>query len=302
MRGEVRKIVSVILCICLCLCLCSCGKKAPQSSDKIQVVTTVFPLYDFVRAVGGDRVEIRLLIAPGTEVHTYDPKPSDIRAVYDADLFCFIGGESEGWVNTLLKDKSVNTLKMSDCVDLLSGHDHHHHEYDEHIWTSPKNAILMVEEICSALSKADPENKKEYKQNSKNYVEKISAADGEIKAVVGKSENPFILVADRFPFLYFAEYYGIEHEAAFGGCAISTDISIKTMSRLVKICEEKNLKYAYYTELSNKNIAVALSEQTGVKLLELHSAHNVTLDDFSDGITYVDIMRRNMNALKEGMK
>lgn len=302
MCGKVRKVISVILCLCLLACLCGCGKTTPKNGDKIEVVTTIFPLYDFVRAVGGDRVEIRLLIAPGTEVHTFDPKPSDIRAVYDADLFCFIGGESDAWVNTLLKDKSVNTLKMSDCVDLISGHDHHHHEYDEHIWTSPKNASLMVEKICEALCKADPENSEEYKQNGKKYLEKISAADGEIKAVVSEIENPFILVADRFPFLYFAEYYGIDYEAAFGGCAISTDISIKTMSRLVEICEEKNLKYAYFTELSNKNIAAALSEQTGVKLLELHSAHNVTLDDFKSGVTYVDIMRRNMNALKEGMK
>lgn len=302
MRGKVRKIAAYALCVCLCLSLCCCGKSSSKNVGKIKVVTTIFPLYDFVRAVGGDRVDIKLLIAPGTEVHSFDPKPSDIRAVCDADLFCFIGGESDRWVDTLLKDKSVNTLKMSESVDLISGHDHHHHEYDEHIWTSPQNAVLMVGKIRSALSKADPKNKELYKQNGDSYIEKIEAMDKEIKLVVENAEKPFVLVADRFPFLYFAEYYGIEHEAAFGGCAVSTDISIKTMSRLVKICEEKNLKYAYFTELSNKNIAKALSEQTGVKLLELHSAHNVTLDDFKGGVTYVDIMRRNKEALKEGMK
>ena len=302
MRGKVRKIAAYALCVCLCLSLCCCGKNSSKNVGKIKVVTTIFPLYDFVRAVGGDRVDIKLLIAPGTEVHSFDPKPSDIRAIHDAQLFSFIGGESDEWVNTLLEENRVNTLKMYDCVSLIEEHDHHHHEYDEHIWTSPENAVLMVESICEALCRLDGENEAFYKKNSQDYIAEIKKADLELQAAVSAARNPFILVADRFPFLYLAEHYGIDYEAAFGGCAVSTDISIKTMSRLVKICEEKNLKYAYFTELSNKNIAKALSEQTGVKLLELHSAHNVALDDFKSGVTYVDIMYRNLKALEEGMK
>lgn len=302
MRSKIKKILAIIMCVSCVLCLCSCQAEPTQKSGKIKVVTTIFPLYDFVRAVGGDRVDITLLIAPGTEVHSYDPKPSDIRAIYEADLFTFIGGESDSWVNTLLEEKEINTLKMYDSVNLIEEHDHHHHEYDEHIWTSPENAVLMVESIFKALSHIDKEKKAVYRENADKYIAQIKAVDSELERLVDTAQNPFILVADRFPFLYLAERYGIEYEAAFGGCAVSTDISIKTMSSLVKVCEERKLKYAYFTEMSNKNIAKALSEQTGVKLLELHSAHNVTKDDFRNGVTYADIMRRNLNALKEGLE
>ena len=297
MFGKVKKILAAILCL---VCLCSCGVKRAENNGKIKVVTTVFPLYDFVRAVGGDRVDITLLIKPGTEVHTYDPKSSDIKAIYDCDLFLYIGGESEEWVNTLLADLDVKTVRMMDCVDTIH-HEHHDHEDDEHIWTSPENAALMVERICDELCEGDGKNTSAYRENAEEYIKRINEADGKIKDIVKQSGDPFILVADRFPFSYFAEHYGIDYAAAFGGCAVSTDISIKVMSELIKVCKEKGVEYVYHTELSNKNIASALGEQIGVKLLELHSAHNVTLDDFNDNITYVDIMYRNCDALKEGM-
>lgn len=297
MCRQMKRIVAIVLCL---LCLCSCKADETAQNGRLEIVTTIFPIYDFVRAVGGDDVNITLLIDPGTEVHSFDPKPSHIKAIYNADLFIYTGGESDEWVNTLLEEKDIDTLKMMDCVELLA-EDAHHHEYDEHIWTSPENAIRMVKSICDSLSKKDGENTASYQKRSEDYIKEIAAVDTQIRETVNSAENKFILVADRFPFLYLTEHYGIEYEAAFGGCAVSTDISIKTMSRLVKVCEEENLKYAYFTELSNKNIANALSEQTGVKLLELHSAHNVTLDDFKSGVTYVDIMRRNLNALKEGM-
>ncbi len=291
-----KKIIVLLLCTVL---LCGCSATPTVDNSKPCVVTTIFPIYDFVSAVGGEKIDIKLLIKPGTEVHSYDPVPSEIKSIYNADLFLYIGGESDAWVDKILADKSINSYALIECVNPIL--EEEHNEYDEHIWTSPENAEKMLDKILNELIKTDPENSDYYRENHSKYVEKIREISQKTKAVVQKSDNPFILVADKFPFKYFAESYGIEYVAAADGCAVGTDISLKTMTKLIDTVREKNLKYAYYVEMSNKEIANSLSAQTGVKLLELHSAHNVTLDDFENGVTYVDIMERNYMALKEGI-
>ncbi len=304
-----KKIIICILCLTL-LCGCSGVKTdVTQNREKITVVTTVFPLYDFARAIGGDLINLKMLIRPGTEVHSFEPLPSDMMTVYDSDLFLYIGGESDTWVDTLLADADIKSLALIDGVSLIceAEHEHKHthldgHTHtDEHIWTSPKTAVSMLENICQIISDIDPKNADIYTENCNLYIEKINAASDEIKSVVESQTEPFILVADRFPFEYFTKQYGIEYDAAFGGCAASTDISLKTMARLTQTIENKNIKAVFCTELSNQNIAKALKELLNVEIIELHSAHNVTLDDFNDGITYVDILYRNAKALeKEG--
>lgn len=307
-----RRFFSLIICLCLllaCGCTAAQTESTPQSG-KLQIVTTVFPIYDFVRAVGGDRVDIRLLIDPGTEVHTFDPTPSDIAAIYDCDLFFYIGGESEQWVSRVLADVNIDTVMMMASATLLCeeghGHNHdhteHHDEYDEHIWTSPENALSMLNAVRDALCGRDIENSDYYTANCAQYSDKIRRVQSEIHDIVNNSGDKFILVADRFPFIYFTTEFGLEHMAAFGGCATSTDISLKVMSELVDCVKEKKLDVAFYTELSSRAIANALADETGIALYELHSAHNVTADDFESGITYVDIMERNRDALEKGLK
>ncbi len=303
MHNKMKRILICILCVAL-LCGCSAVTDTKESS-KITVVTTIFPLYDFARAIGGDNIEVKMLIRPGTEVHSYDPLPSDMAAVYDSKLFLYIGGESDTWVDTLLSDGGINSQSLIDTV----GHNHEEHEdhthghdhIDEHIWTSPDNAVLMLETICESIIKIDAENAEIYRKNCGAYIKRIEEASEQISNTVSEYENPFILVADRFPFTYFTEEYNIEYEAAFDGCAVSTDISLKTMSRLTETIKEKNIKSVFCTELSSKNIANALKEELGVQIIELHSAHNVSLDDFNGGITYVDILYRNVNALERGL-
>lgn len=298
-----KRALICILCVVL-LCGCS-GNKLKPKGDKVTVVATVFPLYDFARAVGGDLVDLKMLIRPGTEVHTYDPLPSDMMAVYDCDLFLYIGGESDAWVNTMLADANINSSALIETVE--HSHNHHkaeahgHDHTDEHIWTSPENAVLMLESICGSLCEADPENADIYTKNSDAYIEQINTASAEISAAVSQRENPFMLVADRFPFSFLAEQYGIDYKAAFDGCAVSTDISLKTMARLTDTIQKMGIKAVFCTELSSKNVANALNEQLGVEVIELHSAHNVTLEDFNGGITYVDILYRNLDALKRGL-
>ena len=291
----------LIICLLCAVLLCGC---TAQQNDKSKptVVTTIFPLYDFARAVGGDKIDVKMLIKPGSEVHSYDPLPSDMAAVYDSDLFLYIGGESDKWVQNLLDENDINSLKLLECVSHHTEHHDGHSHTDEHIWTSPENAVRMLEEICENIVKTDPANAKIYEQNRDAYTEKIKAVSQETGAIVSQYKNPFVLVADRFPFAYFTEYYGIEHEAAFDGCAVSTDISMKTMLRLTDTIKKRQIKTVFVTELSNQNIAKALNEELGVQILELHSAHNVSADDFNDGITYVDIMYRNKLALERGLK
>ncbi len=299
-----KKIIPILMCLILIGCS-NPYKKA--ENGKISIAATIFPLYDFARAVCGEKAEISLLIDPGTEVHSFEPKPSDIMNIYNADLFLYIGGESDTWVDALLKEKNTVALPLIEHIEPICEEEHEHghlhaHSHDEHIWTSPENARLMVQKIAEEISKTDPENSQYYTKNAENYCKKITDAENRIKAVAENAPHNFILVADRFPYKYFTDYFGIEYEAAFGGCAASTDISLKVMTRLVKTVEENNLTCAYYTELSNRNIADALAEETGIKLYKLNSAHNVTASEFESGITYVDLMEQNATALEKGWK
>ncbi len=294
-----KRLLICVLCLAL---LCGCGaQKAAQNNEKLAVVTTIFPLYDFARAVGGERADVKMLIRPGTEVHAFDPLPSDMAAVYDCDLFLYIGGESDTWAKNLIADKKINFLALINSVQALHSHHGDHSHPDEHIWTSPDNAVIMLKEICNAFVNAAPQNADYYRQNCDEYIKKIEAASNNMQLMIKNYDNPFIVVADRFPFVYFTEEYGIEYEAAFDGCAVSTDISLKTMSRLTRTIKNRNIKAVFCTEISSKNIANALRDELGVEVIELHSAHNVTLDDFNGGITYVDIIYRNIKALERGL-
>ena len=295
-----KKIFICLLCVVM---LCGCCKISPQNhNEKLTIVTTIFPLYDFARQICGDKAEIKMLIKPGSEVHSYDPLPSDMASIYNSDLFLYIGGESDNWVENLLDDNDVNALALIDCIGHNAQHHHGHDHADEHIWTSPENAVLMIEKIYEDIIKVDDKNEDYYKKNCDEYIKKINTASQKIESTVSEYKNPFILVADRFPFVYLTKHYGIDYEAAFDGCAVSTDISMKTMSRLTKTIKSKGVKTVFVTELSNQNIANALKEELGVEIVELHSAHNVSGDDFNGGISYVDIMYRNGKALERGLQ
>lgn len=295
-----KKIFICLLCVVM---LCGCCKISPQNhNEKLTIVTTIFPLYDFARQICGDKAEIKMLIKPGSEVHSYDPLPSDMASIYNSDLFLYIGGESDNWVENLLDDNDVNALALIDCIGHNAQHHHGHDHADEHIWTSPENAVLMIEKIYEDIIKVDDKNEDYYKKNCDEYIKKINTASQKIESTVSEYKNPFILVADRFPFVYLTKHYGIDYEAAFDGCAVSTDISMKTMSRLTKTIKSNGVKTVFVTELSNQNIANALKEELGVEIVELHSAHNVSRDDFNGGISYVDIMYRNGKALERGLQ
>lgn len=311
---------------------------------KYSVVSTSFPGYDFARAVTKNtNISTKMLVKPGAETHTYEPTPQDIIDIKNADMFIYVGGDSDTWVEKILKDvdtKKTHVVKLVDLVstveeEIVEGmededehdhehdhdhkhdhdhdhdHDHESHEHkhdhdeeeegpeiDEHVWTSPKKAMEIVKKIAEVASEIDVAEKNKIDDNAEKYVAEIAQVDKDLhQAIDGKISE--IVVADRFPFRYFADEFGLKYAAAFSGCSEQTEASAKTISFLINKVKQDKVKKIYKIELSNGKIAETVSKDTGAEVLELHSAHNVTADDFSKGVTYVDLMKRNLLALSK---
>jgi zinc transport system substrate-binding protein len=286
---------------------------AEKSLDRrIKVVATIFPIYDFARAVAADKADLFMLVRPGAEIHSFDPSPQDILSVMNADVFLYIGGENDVWVDALLKPSGLSgktILRLLDSVDAVEeeaaegmqlGEDEEE-AYDEHIWTSPRNAAVLVQAVADALCQADPQNAAVYKSNADGYVSEIEKLGSEFKSLVAAARRKKIVVGDRFPFRYFVDEFGLEYRAAFPGCYTESDISAATMAYLVKTVKEEGIPVIYTLELSGGHIARAIAEQTGAEVLTLHSCHNVTKSDFEAGATYLSLMRRNVEALRKGL-
>ena len=318
---------------------------------KYSVVSTSFPGYDFARAVTKNtNISTKMLVKPGAETHTYEPTPQDIIDIKNADMFIYVGGDSDTWVKKILKDVDTKKTHVVKLVDLVStveeeivegmededehdhehdhdhdhdhddhdhdhdhnhdhkhdhdGHDHDDHdeeegaEIDEHVWTSPKKAMEIVKKIAEVASEIDTDEKTKINDNAEKYVAEIAQVDKDLhQAIDGKISE--IVVADRFPFRYFADEFGLKYAAAFSGCSEQTEASAKTISFLINKVKQEKIKKIYKIELSNGKIAETVSKDTGAEVLELHSAHNVTAEDFSKGVTYVDLMKRNLVALSK---
>jgi len=287
--------------------------------SKISIVTTTFPSYDFARAVAGDDADIEMLIKPGAEVHSFEPTPADIITIENADLFIYIGGESEVWVEELLESaeiEGVKTLRLMDYVDtvdeelvegMMSDEEHEADQEeeesgsDEHIWTSPGNAILLVEAVGKAIRAIEPDNNEIFLKNEEDYIAEIKAIDKEIQEIVNNAKRKILVFGDRYPFRYFSDAYGLSYRAAFSGCSSDTEADAATMAYLINLINDRDIPYLFYIELSNQKVAQALSEQTGVEMLLLHSCQNVTKDEFEAGETYVSIMSQNAENLRKGL-
>lgn len=293
--------------------LSGCSLSSEKSSDgKLQIVTTIFPAYDFARQVFGDTAEITLLLKPGMESHSYDPSARDIVKIDGCDLFIYNGGESDAWVENILRSANeVNALRMMDAVEAIiedhegiaeNDHDEHDHdedgEYDEHIWTSPKNAVLIVESIGKAAVTLAPENKALYESAAGKYVAKINALDDKFMELLSDEERYFIF-GDRFPLLYFFREYGLNYRAAFPGCGSETEPSAQTVAFLTeKLSESDTVPTVFCIELSNRKLAETLADENGLSVSEFHTCHNITADDFAAGESYISLMERNYQMLK----
>ncbi len=278
-------------------------------SDKLSIVTTIFPQYDFVRKIAGDHVEITMLLSPGEESHSYEPTPQDIKAIQNCDLFIYVGGENDVWVENILDslDSVPDTLKLVDLVDTVNEEsvegmfersEEEEEEIDEHVWTSPQNAIKIVEEITELLIDKDSENKDKYLENSDNYINELEELDEAFEEVVDNSDRKIIVFGDRFPFRYLADAYGLEYYAAFPGCSSENEPSAATIAYLINKVKDEDIPVVFTIELSNQNIANAIAEATNAQVLTFYSCHNVTKDQFNDGVSYLDMMWENVESLK----
>lgn len=317
-----KKLLSLIVCTVMAMnVFCACqNDTAPNneiSDGKLSIVTTIFPPYDFTRQVGGDNVDITMLLKPGTESHNYDPTPQDIIKIQNCDLFIYTGGESDEWVNEILSSsdsKPNKVIALMDCVDTVQqetvegmddehNHDEDEHEieYDEHVWTSPKNAIIISKKISETLCELNPENKKEYEQNTTDYSTKLSMLDSKIQTIVDNAERKTIVFGDRFPLRYFADEYGLKYYAAFPGCSSETEPSAATISYLIDKVKIESIPVVFYIEFSNGKVADTICESTSAKKLQFTSCHNVTQEEFDSGITYIDLMNNNAKNLEEAL-
>lgn len=298
---------------------CSYDKEnVKKDSSKISVVTTIFPYYDFTRSIAGDKADIKLLLSPGSEPHSYEPSPSDIVAIENCDIFIYNGGESDEWVESVLdsiENKNMKVMRMMDYVDLLyeqnfdhdehnhehEEHDEHGEEYDEHIWTSIRNAEKLTDAIYDELSSCDFANKEIYAKNRDTYINKLQTLDSEISEIVSNAERKTVVFGDRFPFLYFVTDYSLEFECAFPGCSSETEPSISTVTHMIDFTRNNQVPVVFYLEFSNGKVAKLISEDTGAKIMRFSSCHNVTKDEFADGASYISLMEQNAKALKEAL-
>lgn len=278
-----------------------------DESGKLKIVTTIFPYYDFARNIAGDKAEVKMLLSPGNEPHSYDPSPSDIVAIENCDIFIYNGGESDEWVDGVLEslqNSDLRVLKMMDYVDALNEQETDHtsgEELDEHIWTSIRNAQKLSKIISEALQDIDAQNSDYYSDNELIYTQLLSNIDSQFESIVENSSRKTVVFGDRFPFLYFVSDYGINYECAFPGCSSETEPSIATVRRLIDFVKDESIPVVFYLEFSNGKTADLIAEDTGAKTLEFCSCHNVTKEQFESGISYIALMQQNAKNLEEAL-
>lgn len=313
----IKRLTAFTIALFSILTLFGCTENLDDNNETISIVTTIFPAYDFAKNIAGKSAKVSMLIAPGSEVHSFEPSPQDMIKIQKCDLFIYTGGESDEWVNTLLSSneyKNLHVLRMMDCVDILNeehiegmeSEDHHeedsHHESeeaDEHVWTSPKNAVKISESIMKQLKQIDPDNAKAYGNNFNTYKEKLNAVDMRLTDVSNQIQNKTLVFADRFPMRYFAEEYGFDYYAAFPGCSSQTEPSSSTIVFLIDKVKQQNIPAVFCIEFSNGKLADTICEETSAKKYTLYTCHNISKEDFDKGVGYIELMQKNADTLKE---
>ncbi len=324
-----RKLVSVFLGLCLLAgLLTGCGGRPPVAAApaKLSIVTTIFPAYDWVRQILGgsaDGVELTMLLDSGVDLHSYQPTADDIIKIAGCDLFVYVGGESDGWVEAALKtatNKNMvvvnqlevlgNAVKEEEVVEGMQEEpgeepDHGEAEYDEHVWLSLKNAELFCGVISDKLAEIDPTHKDVYRANAAAYLEKLSALDGEYRAAVAGAAKKTLLFGDRFPFRYLADDYGLSYYAAFVGCSAETEASFETITFLADKMDALSLNCVLTIEGTNHKIAETILSNTkggDRRILTMDSMQATTARDVEQGVTYLSVMEKNLETLKDALK
>lgn len=314
-----RKIIFMFLICALSFQLVGCGNTASGKDGQLKVVSTIFASYDFARQIGGSVADITMLLKPGVESHSYEPSPKDIVTIQECDIFIYTGGENDAWVDSILESMDTTDMiiiKMMDLVDKyeeetvegMETHehtedcDHEHEEWDEHVWTSPVNAITICKAITEAFVEADSNNSDVYEANSKAYISELKKLDETFRKIVGTADRRVVVFGDRFPLRYFVEEYNLDYYAAFPGCSSETEASAATIAFLIDKVKEEEIPVVFKIELSSDAMANTIAEDSGAKVLTFNTCHNITSEEFEKGENYLTLMYKNANALKEAVQ
>ena len=312
MKRSIKIIIALIVTLVASLGMIAFLTHKNAEDKKFSIVTTNFPAYDFARAVAGDQAQIKMLLKPGVDMHSYEPSPEDIIDIENCSLFIYTGGESDEWVEGILENtRNINTLRMMDAVkpvkeETVEGmeseeEDKEEVEYDEHVWTSLRNAQLIIDAIQNKLSEIYPDERASFAQNSANYKTRLADLDQKFQSIVNNSSRRTLVFGDRFPLRYFVDDYNLEYFAAFPGCSEQNEASSKTISYLVNKIKTEEIPVVLKIELTSDDIAQTIANETGAKVLVFSAAHNISAEDFENGRTYADIVETNLAVLEEAL-
>ncbi len=292
----IRRVIALLLAIC-CLLGCAGCAAGGKADDKLTVICTVFPPYDFVRAIAPEAA-VSILLPPGQETHSYEPTPRDIVDIQNCDLFVYVGGESDAWVEDMLTsmDKTPEILTLLDGAGLSPGR-----EADEHVWTSPEHAGHIVEALEDALCRLHPAEADAIHANAEAYIAKLKRLDEQFFEAAQGGARRTLVFADRFPFRHFTDRYGLRAESAYEGCDHSAEPSAAAIAALTDTVKRENIPVVLHIEFSNQKLADTVCEATGAEKRLFHSCHNVTKAELESGITYLSLMTQNLTVLKEAL-
>ncbi|HMK60349.1 MAG TPA: metal ABC transporter substrate-binding protein [Dissulfurispiraceae bacterium] len=282
---------------------------------KIRVVTSLFPLYDFVRAIGKERVDVSLMLPPGVEPHSFEPRPADILGLNNTDIFVYTNQFMEPWVSGIIKgidNKHILVIDSSKGIRFIEendeehkdGHhldDHGHVGMDPHVWLDLRNSMVMVDNICNGLIVKDPANEIYYRKNAEQYKAVLRGLDDKFRQGLGNCDKKTFINGGHFAFGYLAARYNLQYLSAYG-FSPDAEPAPGQLIMISKIMKRKGLHYIFYEELLAPNVAEAISRETGAKLLFLHGAHNVSSEEFKHGISFVAIMEKNLENLETGLQ
>ena len=309
-----KKILSFVLTVIFVLSVFSgCSSPGAEDDGRITVVTTIFPAYDFIKQIAGDKIDVIMLLPPGVESHSYEPTPSDIIEIENADMFFYVSEHTETWVSQIissLKNDDVEAVCIAEETGIeVHGHNHEHHEHehsdecetDEHIWTNLEYSAEMIDFLAEKLSENDSINKDFYKSNAEKYKNDILSLKTDFETMISQSKRKEIVSGSRFAMKNFTNEFGLSFTAAFDSCVDNTEPSAGVMAKIIDKINEDDVPVIFYEELTEPKIARAVSLETGAKMLLLHSCHNVSAEELERGETYLSLMKQNYNNLKEAL-
>ena len=276
-----------------------------KNDGNLSVVTTLFPYYDFARIIGGDKAEVSLLLPPGVEPHSFEPKPSDIFKMNSADIFVYTGDFMEPWAKDILagiNNKKISVVRTGDIVNLLNGNEEGLSSgIDPHIWLDLSNSENIVDGIASAFVRKDPQNSDLYIQNAHELKNGLRDLDNSFVAGLSNCRTKTLVYGGHYAFGYLVKRYSLNYLAA-QGLAPDSEPTAQDLARLINELKKNNIEYVFYEELSSPKIAETISGETGAKLILLNAAHNVTRADMNKGVSFIDIMKENLVNLKMGLE